>query len=131
MIVKKVPPSKLAAPKSLAANVRDLADYIAGPTAGGDGEKVEHRGALMNPLLKMIMMSRWFVRFMGSHLSTEADAGRALGGLLVDAKYAGVSGKYFDGFKEVPSSRESRDDEKAGAVWAQSWRLAGLAGAGA
>jgi len=46
MIVKKVPPSKLAAPKSLAANVRDLADYIAGPTAGGDGEKVEHRGGL-------------------------------------------------------------------------------------
>jgi NAD(P)-dependent dehydrogenase (short-subunit alcohol dehydrogenase family) len=88
-------------------------------------------GRHMNPLLKMIMMSSWFVRFMGSHLSTEAEAGRALGGLLVDAKYAGVSGKYFDGFKEIPSSRESRDDEKAGAVWAQSWRLAGLAGAGA
>ncbi|HVV50573.1 MAG TPA: TraI/MobA(P) family conjugative relaxase [Polyangia bacterium] len=46
MIVKKVPPSKFAAPKSLAANVRDLADYIAGPAAGGDGEKVEHRGGL-------------------------------------------------------------------------------------
>ncbi len=46
MIVKKVPPSKLAAPKSTAANVRDLADYIAGPAAGGDGEKVEHRGGL-------------------------------------------------------------------------------------
>jgi hypothetical protein len=46
VIVKKVPPSKKAAPKSLAANVRDLADYIAGPQAGGDGEKVEHRGEL-------------------------------------------------------------------------------------
>jgi hypothetical protein len=46
VIVKKVPPSKLATPKSLAANVRDLADYIAGPTAGGDGEKVEHRAGL-------------------------------------------------------------------------------------
>ena len=46
MIVKKVPPSKAAGPKSVAANVRDLADYIAGPTAGGDSEKVEHRGAL-------------------------------------------------------------------------------------
>jgi hypothetical protein len=46
VIVKKVPPSKLAAPKSLAANVRDLADYIAGPAAGGDGEKVEYRGGL-------------------------------------------------------------------------------------
>ena len=46
MIVKKIPSSKMAAPKSLAANVRDLADYIAGPRAGGDEEKVEHRGGL-------------------------------------------------------------------------------------
>lgn len=46
MIVKKVPASKVAAPKSKALNVRALADYIAGPNAGGDGEKVEYRGAL-------------------------------------------------------------------------------------
>jgi len=45
MIVKKVPMSKHAAPKSKALNVRALADYIAGPRAGGDGEKVEHRSA--------------------------------------------------------------------------------------
>ncbi|HTA06402.1 MAG TPA: TraI/MobA(P) family conjugative relaxase, partial [Solirubrobacteraceae bacterium] len=44
MIVKKVPTSKVAAPKSKAHNVRALVDYIAGPKAGGDGEKVEHRG---------------------------------------------------------------------------------------
>jgi hypothetical protein len=46
VIVKKVPVSKRAAPKTLAANVRDLADYIAGLRAGGDGEKVELRGGL-------------------------------------------------------------------------------------
>jgi hypothetical protein len=46
VIVKKVPTSKTAAPKSKAANVRALVDYIAGPCAGGDGGKVEHRGAL-------------------------------------------------------------------------------------
>jgi hypothetical protein len=46
MIVKKVPRSKTAPPKSKAANVRALVDYIAGPQAGGDGEKVEHRGGL-------------------------------------------------------------------------------------
>jgi Relaxase/Mobilisation nuclease domain/Large polyvalent protein-associated domain 7 len=45
VIVKKVPTSKVAAPKSKAHNVRALVDYIAGPKAGGDGEKVEHRGA--------------------------------------------------------------------------------------
>jgi hypothetical protein len=46
MIVKKVPTSQRAARKSKALNVRALADYIAGPRAGGDGEKVEHRGAV-------------------------------------------------------------------------------------
>lgn len=46
MIVKKVTRSKAAPSKSKAANVRALVDYIAGPHAGGDGEKVEHRGAL-------------------------------------------------------------------------------------
>src|ERR1022692_2234537 len=46
MIVKKIATSQKAPPKSKAANVRALADYIAGPGAGGDGEKVEHRGAL-------------------------------------------------------------------------------------
>jgi hypothetical protein len=46
VIVKKIPSSRMAEPKSLAANVRDLADYIAGPRAGDDGEKVEHRGGL-------------------------------------------------------------------------------------
>jgi hypothetical protein len=44
VIVKKVSTSKVAAPKSKAHNVRALIDYIAGPKAGGDGEKVEHRG---------------------------------------------------------------------------------------
>jgi hypothetical protein len=46
VIVKKVPTSKTAAPKNKAANVRGIVDYIAGPTAAGDGEKVEHRGAV-------------------------------------------------------------------------------------
>ena len=46
MIVKKVARSKVAAPKSKAAHVRSLADYIAGPDAGGAGGKVQHRGSL-------------------------------------------------------------------------------------
>jgi NAD(P)-dependent dehydrogenase (short-subunit alcohol dehydrogenase family) len=83
-------------------------------------------GRGMSPILKLIMMSRWFVSFMGSHLSTEEEAGRALRDLLTDAKFAGVSGRYFDGFKEIPSSDESRDKSKAKAVWEQSAVLAGL-----
>jgi hypothetical protein len=46
VIVKKVSTSKTAAPKSKASNVRALIDYIAGVAAGGDGAKVEHRGAV-------------------------------------------------------------------------------------
>jgi len=83
-------------------------------------------GRDMNPIMKKIMMSAWFVNFMGSHLSTEEEAGQALGGLLVDPKYASVTGKYFDGFRQISSSVESRDERKASTVWEQSARLAGL-----
>lgn len=83
-------------------------------------------GRDMNPIMKKIMMSHWFVSFMGSHLSTEEEAGQALGALVADAKYSGVSGRYFDGFKEIPSSVESRDEAKARTVWQESSRLAGL-----
>jgi NAD(P)-dependent dehydrogenase (short-subunit alcohol dehydrogenase family) len=81
----------------------------------------------VNLILKTIIMSRWLVNFMGSHLSTEEEAARALGELLVNAKYAGVRGRYFDGFREIPSSVESRDANKARTVWEQSAKLVGLA----
>jgi Relaxase/Mobilisation nuclease domain/Large polyvalent protein-associated domain 7 len=45
VIVKKVPTRKTAALKSKALHVSDLCDYIAGPNAGDDDEKVEHQGA--------------------------------------------------------------------------------------
>ena len=83
-------------------------------------------GRGMSPILKTIITSRRFVNFMGSHLSSEEEAARALGGLVIDAKYSGMSGRYFDGFREVPSSAESRNETKARAVWEQSARLAGL-----
>jgi hypothetical protein len=80
----------------------------------------------MNPIVKKIMTNHWFVNFMGSHLSTEEEAARALGSLMMDEKYSGVSGRYFDGFKEVLSSAESRDENKSRAVLEQSVKLAGL-----
>jgi NAD(P)-dependent dehydrogenase (short-subunit alcohol dehydrogenase family) len=85
-------------------------------------------GRDMNPIMKVIMTSRWFVNFMGSHLSTEEEAGEALGRLLLDDQFSDVSGKYFDGFKEISSSVESRNPQKARSVWEQSVRLAGLSG---
>lgn len=83
-------------------------------------------GRGMNPIMKKVMTSCWFVDFMGSHLSTEDEAAQALGGLVVDSKYSDVSGRYFDGFKEIPSSVESREEHKARWVWDQSVKLTGL-----
>jgi NAD(P)-dependent dehydrogenase (short-subunit alcohol dehydrogenase family) len=83
-------------------------------------------GRGMNPVMKMIIVNRWFVEFMGSHLSTEEDAGQGLGSLVLDERYSGVSGRYFDGFKEIPSSKDSRDQAKAAIVWEQSMKLAGI-----
>lgn len=83
-------------------------------------------GRDMNPIMKKIMTSGWFVNFMGSHLSTEEESAQALGELLIDDKYSNVSGRYFDGFREIPSSVESRDEAKANLVWRQSLTLAGL-----
>jgi NAD(P)-dependent dehydrogenase (short-subunit alcohol dehydrogenase family) len=77
------------------------------------------------PLLqKKIMTSAPFVKFMGSHLSTEDEAARALGGLVMDAAFDGVSGRYFDGDREIPSSSESRDETKARMVWEEARGLA-------
>ncbi len=46
MIIKKVAFNKSAAVKAKAIHVRDLCNYIAGPDAGDEYEKVQHRGAL-------------------------------------------------------------------------------------
>ncbi len=84
-------------------------------------------GRGMNPIMKLIITSPWFVNFMGSHLSTEAEAGQALGALLIEPKFSTVSGRYFDGFREIPSSVESQDQQKAKSVWEQAVELSGLA----
>jgi hypothetical protein len=80
-------------------------------------------GRDMPVVLKAIMTSSWFVRFMGSHLSTEGEAARALGRLVVSAELDGKSGLYFDGFEQILPSLESRDPEKARSVWEQSIAL--------
>jgi len=46
LIVKKVPLSTVAPAKSKPLHIKALCDYIAGPDAGGETGRVEHRGAL-------------------------------------------------------------------------------------
>ena len=83
-------------------------------------------GRGMPRVLKLIMTSGWFVSLMGSHLSTEEEAAEALGALLIDQRYEGITGRYFDGRREIPSSVESRDEDKGRSVWKQAEILAGL-----
>jgi len=46
--------------------------------------------------------------------------------LILDPKLEGVSGKYFQGFKEIPSSEESYDKKKAAELWEASAELVKL-----
>jgi NAD(P)-dependent dehydrogenase (short-subunit alcohol dehydrogenase family) len=51
-------------------------------------------------------------------------SGTRLAALAADDRYAGVSGKYFDGLKEARSSEDSYDTAKARELWETSERLA-------
>jgi NAD(P)-dependent dehydrogenase (short-subunit alcohol dehydrogenase family) len=87
-------------------------------------------GVNIPPLRKKIMMfaltSARFVKFMGSHLATLDEAAHGLGRLIVDPNFEGVTGRYFDGFKQIPSSAESRDESKARTVWEDATALTRL-----
>jgi NAD(P)-dependent dehydrogenase (short-subunit alcohol dehydrogenase family) len=83
-------------------------------------------GRDMPAIARKILTSGWFVRFMGSHLATETEAAHNLGNLLVDPKYLRVSGSYFDGDKEIPSSADSRDPVKAAQAWREACELVQL-----
>ena len=43
--------------------------------------------------------------------------GKALASLILNSNFEGVSGKYFDGFEQAESSRESHDTAKALKLW--------------
>jgi len=47
------------------------------------------------------------VKIRGSKLNNLDDSGKALARLVTDSQYAGITGKYFDNGKEIPSSEES------------------------
>jgi light-dependent protochlorophyllide reductase len=55
-------------------------------------------------------------------------SGERLAALVSDQRFEGLSGRYFDGLREVESSAESYDLGKAEDLWRTSERLAGLGG---
>lgn len=67
------------------------------------------------------------VKFNGMKLWSVDESGKALARLVTDSRLATVTGKYFDGESEIPSSEESYDRQKAVDLWEKSAELVKLA----
>ena len=68
----------------------------------------------------------WALRPFHVNIHRPEDSGRALARLVLDPALERVSGRYFEGLKEIPSSLESYDHAKAAALWEQSAELTAL-----
>lgn len=72
---------------------------------------------------------RWVLpvlRYLPINVHSPSTSGGRLARLVLDPALAGVTGTYFVGLEEKPSSAESYDDGKAAQLWAASARLVGL-----
>ena len=67
------------------------------------------------------------LKFRGVKLNNLDDSSKALARMVTDSQYAGITGKYFDIGKEIPSSDESYDKQNARNLWEQSAEMVGLA----
>ena len=63
------------------------------------------------PLLRLILTK---------NTHTPEESGSALARLIVDPALAATNGKYFEGMREIPSSAESYDEERAQELWRDS-----------
>jgi NAD(P)-dependent dehydrogenase (short-subunit alcohol dehydrogenase family) len=62
-------------------------------------------------------------RVMSPNVHTPAESGAALARLVTDPALAGVTGKYFEGLKEIRSSIDSYDDVRVEDLWRVSEML--------
>jgi NAD(P)-dependent dehydrogenase (short-subunit alcohol dehydrogenase family) len=81
--------------------------------------------------LNKMFFTRYFLKyilplFSKGAVSTPDKSGRILASLLLDERYQGISGKYFDRERMIPSSEESRDEAKWVDMWKFSSELLGL-----
>ena len=69
-------------------------------------------------------MKSWFLNFimkiMGVVSSTPIKSGKAMAGLIFDPELEHISGKYFQISKEIDSSKESYNQNKALELWETS-----------
>ena len=96
-----------------AFNPAFMADTGLGENAKSTSEKI---AKLIAPLL---------ARIMGLHSSSEK-SGKLLAKLMTDALFEGLTGKYFDREKEIPSSELSYNKTNAMNLWERSVELTQL-----
>ncbi|MEH2158173.1 SDR family NAD(P)-dependent oxidoreductase [Nostoc sp.] len=65
-------------------------------------------------------------RLFAPYVNTPNKSGKDLAKLILDREFAGVTGKYFVGLRQVPSSQESYDRKKALELWETSIELVNL-----
>ena len=75
---------------------------------------VEHVLPRVMPLARLVL---------GSSVHSVEESGAALGRLVTDPRFAGVTGKYFSQTDEVRSSDESYDEARAEELWKWSLEL--------
>ncbi|MDN4166630.1 SDR family NAD(P)-dependent oxidoreductase [Cytophagales bacterium LB-30] len=79
-------------------------------------------------------LTRFFLKyllplFVKGAVSSPSVSGKILASLLLDSQYQGLSGRYFDWDKVIPSSQQSYDTKEwLAAVWQESEALVGLNG---
>jgi light-dependent protochlorophyllide reductase len=88
--------------------------------ARGYGPAARFAWNALGPLL------RWTLRPFQANIHSSEESGRALARLVLDPALESVSGRYFEGVKEIRSSEESYDTARAAALWEQSAELVGL-----
>ena len=70
------------------------------------------------PLLRLLLVK---------NIHTPEESGKALARLIVDPALSSTNGKYFEGLREIPSSVESYDKDRAEELWRESATLTGIA----
>ncbi len=66
------------------------------------------------------------IRLSGLNINTVSTSGKHLARLVLDPQLTNITGKYFSGLHEIPSSPESYDHDKARELWEGSTELVKL-----
>jgi len=75
---------------------------------------------------KLLWFSVFHLLRVLPNVNSVAASGRALARLITDPQLSGTTRRYFEGLREIPSSRESYLEDPARELWVESAGLVGL-----